>query len=120
MVADDDVDIRLLVRSVIDVANEGLEVVAEAANGAEAIAIWRGQCEPQLDVLVLDNRMPGASGMEVAREVLRQRPEQLVVLHSAYLDDQVLAEAATLGIAMCVSKADVLTLPDVIRGLAAR
>jgi hypothetical protein len=42
-----------------------------------------------------------------------------VVLYSAFLDDDIRAEATRLGVAACVTKADVQMLPEVIRGLAA-
>ncbi len=119
LVVDDEADMRKLVRAVIEIANDGLEIVAEATDGAEAMAVWRGlNGPPEPDVVILDNRMPHASGVEVAQEILRERPGQLVVLHSAYLDDGIRAEAASVGIAACVPKADVFTLPDVIRQLA--
>jgi CheY-like chemotaxis protein len=112
LVVDDEPDMRRLVCAVIDMANDGLQVVAEATDGAEAMTIWRGlDGPPQPDVVILDNRMPHASGVEVAREILRERPDQLVVLHSAYLDDGIRAEAISVGIAVCVPKADVFTLP---------
>jgi two-component system, response regulator YesN len=120
LLVDDESDMRKLVRAVIDVTNDGLQVVAEATDGAEAVAIWRSlDGPPRPDVVILDNRLPHASGVEVAREILQERPNQLVVLHSAYLDDGIRAEAAGVGIAACVPKADLFTLPDVIRGLAA-
>ena len=121
LVVDDEPDMRRLVCAVIEIANDGLEVVAEATDGAEAMTIWRGlNGPPQPDVVILDNRMPHASGMEVAREIFQERPDQLVVLHSAYLDDETRAEATSVGIAACVPKADVFTLPDVIRELSPR
>ena len=121
LVVDDELDMRLLVRTVIEIANDGLEVVAEAVDGAEAMTVWRGlDGPPQPDVVILDNRMPHASGVEVARQILQERPDQLLVLYSAYLDDAVRAEAASAGIAECLTKADVQRLPDVIRELAAR
>lgn len=121
LVVDDEPDMRRLVSAVIEIANDGLEIVAEATDGAEAMSIWRGlNGPPQPDVVILDNRMPHASGVEVAREIFQERPDQLIVLHSAFLDDAIRAEAASVGIAACVPKSDVFTLPDVIRGLAAR
>jgi CheY-like chemotaxis protein len=70
-------------------------------------------------VVILDNRMPGLSGLEVAERILEERPGQIIVLYSAFLDDEVRAEAAELGIASCVSKEDLESLPHVIQELTA-
>lgn len=120
LVVDDEVDMRTLVRVLIDLANHGLTVTGEAADGNEALSAWVAlDGPPEPDVIVLDNRMPGQTGIEVAREILRQRPDQLIVLFSAFLDDRIRAEAAQVGIAACVSKDDVHALPDVIWNLDA-
>jgi len=56
LVVDDEPDMRVLVREIIDRANEGLRVVGEAGSGSEALARWR---ETNPTVIVLDQRMPG-------------------------------------------------------------
>lgn len=120
LVVDDELDMRTLVRVVIDLANHGLTVAGEASDGHEAITAWAAlDGPPEPDVIVLDNRMPGQSGLEVARTILEQRPDQLIVLFSAFLDDDIRAQADELGIAACVSKDDVHALPEVIWNLDA-
>jgi len=101
LIVDDDDDMRFLVRVLIEAANEGLAVAAEARNGDEAVDRWR---EHQPDVVVLDNRMPGRSGLEVAAEILAERPDQSIILFSAFLDDETLARADELGVRACLSK----------------
>ncbi|MEQ1788548.1 MAG: response regulator transcription factor [Acidimicrobiales bacterium] len=118
LIVDDEMDMRMLVRVVIEIANEGLSIVAEASDGAEALAVWRDLDGPPVpDVVILDNRMPGLSGLEVAEQILTERPEQIIVLYSAYLDEGVRARAAALGIARCVSKEELDQLPDLVREL---
>ena len=120
LVVDDELDMRTLVRVVIDLANHGLTVAGEAADGHEALSAWEAlDGPPEPDVIVLDNRMPGQSGLEVAQQILRQRPDQLIVLFSAFLDDEIRKQAAELGISACVSKDEVHALPDVIWNLEA-
>lgn len=101
LIVDDDDDMRFLVRVLIEAANEGLAVAAEARNADEAVDRWR-QHRP--DVVVLDNRMPGRSGLEVAAEILAERPDQSIILFSAFLDDDTLARADALGVKACLSK----------------
>ncbi len=120
LIVDDELDMRMLVRVVIEMANHGLTIVGEAADGAEAIQVWRDLDGPPVpDVVILDNRMPGLTGIEVAEQILAERPAQLIVLYSAFLDDEVRAQAREVGIATCVSKEDLDRLPSVIQELTA-
>ena len=120
LIVDDEMDMRMLVRVVIEMANHGLSIVGEAADGAEAIQVWRDLDGPPVpDVVILDNRMPGLTGLEVAEQILAERPGQLIVLYSAFLDDDVRAQANDVGIARCVSKEDLESLPGVIHDLTA-
>ncbi|HEX4868233.1 MAG TPA: response regulator transcription factor [Acidimicrobiales bacterium] len=120
LIVDDELDMRMLVRLVIEMANDGLKIVGEAADGPEAIQIWRDLDGPPVpDVVILDNRMPGLSGMEVAQRILEERPGQIIVLYSAFLDADVRAQAAEVGIRTCVSKHELDRLPDLIRELTA-
>jgi CheY-like chemotaxis protein len=118
LIVDDELDMRMLVRLVIEMANNGLTIVGEAADGAEALQVWRDLDGPPVpDVVILDNRMPELSGIEVAQQILEERPGQLIVLYSAFLDDSVRAKAAEVGITLCVSKHDLERLPGIIREL---
>jgi CheY-like chemotaxis protein len=120
LIVDDEMDMRMLVRVVIEIANEGLSIVGEASDGDEALTMWRALDGPPIpDVVILDNRMPGLSGLEVAAQILEERPAQIIVLYSAFLNDAVRAEAAALGIARCVSKEELDQLPNVVRELTA-
>ena len=111
LIVDDDEDMRFLLRVLIERANEGLQVAAEASGGDEAIARWR---EHQPDVIVLDQRMPGVTGLEVAEQILAEQPEQSIILFSAYFDDAVVSKAGELGIRACISKDDYDRIPDAL------
>jgi CheY-like chemotaxis protein len=121
LIVDDELDMRVLVRVVIEMANEGLSVIGEASDGIEALRVWRDlDGPPEPDVVILDNRMPGMSGLEAAEQILSERPQQIIVLYSAYLDDTVRARAAEIGITTCVSKAELESLPGLIHELIER
>jgi YesN/AraC family two-component response regulator len=111
LVADDEEDMRVLVRSVISRANQGLVVESEASNGIEAVERWR---EFKPDVVILDQRMPGLTGLEAAEKILDEQPEQTIVLFSAFLNDVVRAAAAAIGIRVCVSKENLFSLPETL------
>ena len=115
LIVDDDRDMRFLVRMTIEVANHGLSVAGEAANGADAITAV-DQDPPE--VVVLDNRMPGMTGLETARRILADHPDQSIILFSAYLDAQTMAEAEAIGVRTCMDKTDVDRLPEALWQLA--
>lgn len=118
LIVDDELDMRMLVRLVIEMANDGLTIVGEAADGAEALQVWRDLDGPSLpDVVILDNRMPELTGLEVAEQILEERPDQIIVLYSAFLDDSVRSQAAEVGITRCVAKHDLESLPNLVREL---
>ena len=114
LLVDDEPDIRLLLRSLIERENEGLYVVAEAADGSEAIAAVE-QYEPA--VIVIDERMPGMGGIEAAEAIRAHHPEQPIVLCTAYLDDALQARADAVGIARCVTKTDAAIIPKLLKAL---
>ena len=108
LIVDDDEDMRFLLRVLIEAANEGLSVAGEAGSGDEAVAQWR---EHRPDVVVLDYRMPGRTGLDVAQEILTERPDQSIILFSAYLDDETVTRAGAIGVRACLSKDDYDQLP---------
>jgi two-component system nitrate/nitrite response regulator NarL len=112
LIVDDDDDMRFLVATMIEVANDGLEVSGEVGQATAAVGAWRTQ---RPDVVLLDYRMPGMNGIEVATAILGEDPAQHVLLFSAYFDDDIVAEAARIGVRECVSKDSVKALPDILR-----
>ena len=120
LVVDDEEDMRVLVRETINVADRGLRVVGEATSGEEALGL-RGVLD--IDVIVLDYRMPGLSGIETAEALLAEEPDLPIVLYTAYLDADLAQEAERVGIRRCVvkghSKALIEALRDLVPGSAA-
>jgi CheY-like chemotaxis protein len=121
LIVDDEIDMRLLVRVVLESAKHGIEVVGEAVDGPAAVLAFENLSPPAIpDVVVLDNRMPGPSGIEVAAEMLAAEPRQHIILFSAFFTPELEAEARELGIAACVSKTDFESLPDLVIRLASQ
>ena len=116
LVVDDQPDVRLLLTVLINKANEGLFVVAEAGNGREALS---KALEHDPRVIVIDEMMPGMSGLETVDELRARRPSQVIILCTAFLDDALIAQAKAAGVVHCISKDDVGLLPDLIRAAVA-
>ncbi|MEU4996614.1 response regulator transcription factor [Streptomyces sp. NPDC021622] len=85
VVADDQELVRSGFSMILE-AQPDIEVVAEAGDGAEAVAAVR-QHAP--DVLLLDIRMPGTDGIEAARQVCARTSCRVVMLTTFDLDEYV-------------------------------
>jgi DNA-binding NarL/FixJ family response regulator len=62
-----------------------MEVIGQAENGQEAIQFAR---DLQPDIVVMDVRMPGMSGVEATRQIRSELPHIQVLVLTAYDDDQ--------------------------------
>ena len=111
LIVDDEEDMRILLRATIEAANQGLSVAGEASGGEEGLAQWR---EHRPDIILLDQRMPDLTGLEVAERILAEAPDQTIVLFTAYLDDATRATAMSLGVRECLSKSDFAKVPEVL------
>jgi DNA-binding NarL/FixJ family response regulator len=111
LIVDDEDDMRALVRATIEVANEGLSVAGEASDGEAALTFVN---EERPEVVVMDQRMPGLSGLDTARRILSEHPDQAIVLFSSYLDRDVVNTARNLGVRVCLPKDEIRQLPDVL------
>jgi NarL family two-component system response regulator LiaR len=86
MIADDHAIVRKGLRALL-ATEPGIEVVAEAEDGNEAVALV-GRAQP--DVVLMDLVMPGTDGLEATRSILEARPKtRILVLTSFDGDDKV-------------------------------
>jgi CheY-like chemotaxis protein len=115
LVVDDLADMRLLIRMIIDAANDGLFVKQTAASGREALDMV-DEVDPV--IVVLDEMMPGMNGIETAQLLRKRRPGQLMIMCSAYLDEELKARAEEAGILLCVPKERVYEIPKALRKIA--
>ncbi|WP_141580958.1 response regulator transcription factor [Actinomadura sp. WMMA1423] len=93
LLADDHALVRRGLRLILD-AEPDLTVVAEAADGAEALdALAAGG----VDLAILDIAMPRMTGLQAAREVGRRFPEVRTLILSMYDNEQYLFEALKAG-----------------------
>jgi two-component system, chemotaxis family, chemotaxis protein CheY len=88
-------DAAIMRKRIAGIAREaGWEIVAEATNGLEALALYR-QHEP--DLVTLDIVMPELDGVETLRQLRTEAPEARVVMVSAVDQRAKLRECIALG-----------------------
>jgi two-component system, chemotaxis family, chemotaxis protein CheY len=115
-VVDDEPEMRMLARVFLE--RGGFKVVDEAEDGPQALERFLDLNPPPIpSVVLLDNRMPGLTGLQVAERMLSRYPDQTIVIFSAHLDPEIEEEARTIGVAACVSKMQASRLPEIIRTL---
>jgi CheY-like chemotaxis protein len=113
LLVDDEPDVRFVTRLTLDRAGWDL---TEAGSGDEALALASATA---FDAIVLDQRMPGLTGIETARELRTARSHTgPIVLFSAYLTPEVSDAAAELDL-RTLDKASVRELCRVLDGLLA-
>ena len=101
LLADDHAVVRKGLRMVLD-AEPDLEVVAEAADGAEAVERCLAE---DVDLAVLDVSMPRLTGIQAAREIARRRPELRILILSMHDNERYFFEALRAGASGYVLKA---------------
>jgi response regulator NasT len=92
LIAEDETIIRLDLRGLLEKA--GHEVVGEARDGEEAVALAR-ELDPEL--AVMDVKMPRLDGIEAARRILEERPIPIVML-TAFGQQELVSRAVEAGV----------------------
>jgi response regulator NasT len=119
LVVDDTDHVRNMLVDMLEL--DGFEVVGQAASGQEACDLV---ADSDPDVVVMDYKMPGMDGLRAARTIKESRPTQPIILYTAYLDENLEAQAREAGVAMCIGKVEGLNqlerhITDLVRDLGA-
>jgi len=93
LIADDHGIVRSGIRLLLE-RQPDLEVIAEAADGAEARDL---AVRERPDLAILDVKMPKLTGLQATREIKRQAPEVSVLILSMHDDERYLFEALKAG-----------------------
>lgn len=92
LLVDDEMLIRLAARDVIEEAGDD---VVEAANGNKALEVLSG--DPTIGLLFTDIRMPGMTGLELAYEAEKLRPDLRIGITTGFSDVQIPPRWPVLG-----------------------
>lgn len=100
LLADDHEVVRVGVKVLLQ-QHPTLHVVAEAGTGEEAV---KQAIDHRPDVVVMDIRMPGMSGIDACRQIVQQLPGTRVIMLTTYAEDEQLLAAIRAGAAGYVLK----------------
>ena len=101
LVVDDTDHVRRMLTTMLNL--DGFEVVGGASDGSGAL---ERTTELEPDVVVIDYKMPGMDGLETARRIKSGRPDQAVILYTAFIDPELEQEAADIGVSVCIGKVE--------------
>jgi DNA-binding NarL/FixJ family response regulator len=93
MIVDDHLVVREGLKQLLEI-EEDIRVVAEAGSGLECLEMMEKTLP---DLVFMDVRMPGISGIETARLVCQRHPQVKVIVLTIYEDDQYVREAIKAG-----------------------
>lgn len=115
LVVDDHPVVRQGVVAVLD-AEESLEVVGQADSAEGALEVL-AQLVP--DVVLLDARLPGMTGVEAARTMLAEHPRLRAVLLTSFTNQGVLLDALDAGIhGLVLKESDATIIVAAVRAVA--
>ena len=114
VIADDEPDLRLLLRMQLD-RHQDFEVVGEAADGSQAVEQVKNT---DAEVVVMDLLMPGTSGFEAIAMLAEQAPTVGIVAYTAVAGDFVRTEMKRIGVELVLKSGDIGPLADALRRAA--
>ena len=94
LLADDHALVRAGLRSLLDRVSD-IEVVGEAADGPEAVALARTMTP---DVMLIDIAMPGLNGLEAAARIRDELPDVRIILLSMHANEEYVMRALKIGV----------------------
>jgi DNA-binding NarL/FixJ family response regulator len=100
MLVDDHEVVRQGLRALLQ-AEDDIDIVAEADSASGAVSLASIH---QPDVVVMDVRMPGGSGVEACRAIRDERPDAQVIMLTSFSDDEALFKSIMAGAAGFVLK----------------
>lgn len=95
IIADDEALARYVFRTIISNNLPNIEIVDEVDNGIDALELAK-RLKP--DIVVLDIKMPGMNGIEVASQILEELPDTIIYILTAYDNFEYIQKALEIGV----------------------
>ena len=102
IVVDDDKLVALSLKTILE-NEDGLTVAAMGSSGREAIGLYEEHCP---DVVLMDIRMEGMTGLEAGEKLLRDYPDAKILYLTTFSDDEYIVKALTIGAKGYILKQD--------------
>lgn len=112
-VVDDDPMIVMALKTILGAERE-VQICGSGNSGAEAVTLYE---EHRPDVLLMDIRMEGMSGLEASEEILKRHPEAKVLLLTTFLDDEYIVRAIRAGARGYLLKQDYASILPALRAV---
>lgn len=110
LIVDDEQSMLITLEDILKVMGYS---VFTAGNGEQSIELVKKE---QIDVVLMDYKMPGMSGVEAFREIIKIDPSINVIFITAYYDESVIREALSEGMgAICHKPLNIPQLLDYIK-----
>ena len=104
LIADDEFLVRLGLKTTIDWAQYGYEIIGEASNGRDALQLFEKD-EP--DILMTDIKMPDMDGLELISEIRKKNRNVQVIILSNYRDFDYARQAIKFGVSQYLIKSEI-------------
>lgn len=94
LIVDDEVLMRVTLRSIIEWEKYGFEIVADCNSGYQALEYMENYA---VDLLITDVKMPGISGLELLKRLVEENRAPVTIILSGYNEFDLVREAFRLG-----------------------
>lgn len=115
LIVDDDPIVAQSLATILS-AETDIEVAGIGASGEEAVRLFT---EVAPDILLMDIRMPGGSGLEAAEEILAAHDRARIVFLTTFSDDEYIVRALQMGARGYLIKQDIAQIAPALRSVMA-
>lgn len=102
VITDDDMLVAVSLKTILD-ADPEIEIIATGNSGEEAIELYE---EHKPDIMLMDIRMSGMSGLEAGEEILSKNKDAKILYLTTFMDDEYIVRAIKLGAKGYILKQD--------------
>ncbi len=102
LVVDDDKLVAMSLKTILEAGGK-ITVPQMGHDGSEAVSLYESVCP---DVLLMDIRMQGMSGLVAAEQILNRHADAKILLLTTFSDDEYIVKALELGVKGYILKQD--------------